>query len=425
MPKPVVILTSGTRGDVLPYLALGRALQGRGLPVRLAAHRPFQALVQQAGLDYAPLGGNPSDLLMRPGDMPLTAASGLWRGLRASLGFWRAARPLYLDLLESAWQACQGASGVIVGLPTTWGQSIAEALGVPCAWCLLQPLSPTRTFPTVFSPWRRSFGGAANLFTHRLAELSLWLPWRAETNAWRRGRLELGSLPRRGPFEALYARQGPLLYGISPQVVAPPADWPAWSRLTGYWFAEQTTPWQPPPALLKFLEAGDPPLYVGFGSMQQTPGLSAMLVAAAKELQGPGGVRLAANLGEAPADPLPPNLYLLGETPHDWLFAHLAGALHHGGAGTTAASLRAGLPTAIAPVGVDQYFWGERAAALGVGPRPIPQHTLTIPRLAALFDALAHDRAMRQRAQLLGLSIRMEDGANQAASLLAPLFQPA
>ncbi len=421
MAKQIVILTSGTRGDVLPYLALGKALEQRGLGVRIAAHRPFQSLVERHGLTFAPLADNPNDLLIRPGAMPLTLSAGWLNGLRSSLEFWRAARPLYTALLESAWQASQGAAGVIVGLPTTWGQSIADALGVPCAWCLLQPLTPTRAFPTPLQPWSGSLGGAYNRLSHKLVQQILWQPWRSEINAWRSGRLGLSPLPWNGPYHAIHQKQVPQIYGISPSVLPRPADWPAWHQMSGYWTLDQAAGWKPPAGLLRFLQAGAAPIYAGFGSMQQTPALRSMLIEAARRLQGgPDEVRIIAALGpdSEAGEQLPPNLLTIQETPHDWLFAHLSGALHHGGAGTTAASLRAGLPTAITPVGIDQLFWGEQVARLGVGPKPVAQRHLTVDRLVQLFDQLAHNRPLSRSAQALGVQLRTEDGPAQAAGLL-------
>ncbi len=419
VPKPITILLSGTRGDIQPYIALGLAMRENGCAVRIATHLQFKVLVEQYGFDFVPLSASPNELFFRQKTMPLTFNQGFWRGLQASLAYWRAARPVFTALLESAWQACQGSAGLIVGLPTTWGQNIADALGVPCAWCPLQPLAPTSSFPSVFLPWRKTPGAWYNWLSHRLMEQATWQPWRMEFNHWRRS-LGLPRLPIGGPFKAWEERQIPHIYGISSYVLTSPPDWPACYSLAGYWFLERLPEWQPPLDLLRFLEAGEPPLYAGFGSMRQSSKLASMLVQAAR-LSGRRIIAALSGMEGAQAN-LPPNLMLVKDIPHDWLFPQMSGALHHGGAGTTAASLRAGLPTAIAPVGVDQFFWGERVQSLGVGPQPISQNRLTVDSLAALFDELSRNGQCRQRARSLGALIDAEQGENKAANLLAKVF---
>jgi sterol 3beta-glucosyltransferase len=111
---------------------------------------------------------------------------------------------------------------------------------------------------------------------------------------------------------------------------------------------------------------------------------------------------------------VPDSVFLLDEAPHDWLFPQMAAVVHHGGAGTTAAGLRAGKPTVICPFFADQPFWGRRVAVLGAGPQPIPQRRLTAEALGAAIAAAVGERSMRERAQALGEAIRAEDGVGAA-----------
>ncbi len=419
MPRPVILLTSGTRGDVLPYAALARALIERGQPAEVAAHAAFLPLLAAQGAPARLLSANPNDLMNQPGAFPLTFNGSLRQSFHALRNYLRQVRPVYRAMLASAWEACQGAAAVIVGLPTLWGLSIAEALGKPGLACPLQPLTRTGEFPSALQPFTGSLGRGYNRLTHRLAEQMLWQAWRAEINDWRANLLRLPPLPFFGPYAQLYARQVPFIYGISEHVLPRPADWPAAHTLTGYWFAGAPAGWQPPEALLRFLEAGDPPLYIGFGSMQQPDRLLPALRAALQV----SGVRAVVALGEERRAELPANALAVGDLPHAWLFPRLSAALHHGGAGTTAASMRAGLPTAIAPVGVDQFFWGGRVAELGVGPPPLPQRRLTAGGIATLLELLTRDVELRRRAAGLGAAIRSEDGLSCAADQIIPLVR--
>jgi UDP:flavonoid glycosyltransferase YjiC (YdhE family) len=166
-----------------------------------------------------------------------------------------------------------------------------------------------------------------------------------------------------------------------------------------------------------FLQSGPPPVYIGFGSMAgRDPERRAEIALEALKRSGQRGVLLTGWGGLQPRD-LPDDVYAVDSVPHDWLFPQMAAVVHHGGAGTTAAGLRAGTPTVIVPFFGDQPFWGRRVAELGVGPAPIPQKQLSVERLAAAIRTAAGDPAMRARAQELGRRIRQEDGVARAVEV--------
>jgi sterol 3beta-glucosyltransferase len=201
-------------------------------------------------------------------------------------------------------------------------------------------------------------------------------------------------------------------------VIPPPPDWDETSIATGYWFLERDEQWQPDPALQTFLQAGPPPVYIGFGSMpSQDAEAKLQVILAALAQTGARGI-VATGWGGLAAAETPDTVYLLESAPHDWLFPQMAAVVHHGGAGTTAAGLRAGVPTIVCPFFGDQPFWGRRVAALGVGPAPIPQRRLTAKRLGAALESTLQDKAMHRRAQQLGELIRREDGVGRAIALI-------
>ena len=115
---------------------------------------------------------------------------------------------------------------------------------------------------------------------------------------------------------------------------------------------------------------------------------------------------------------LPDDVFAVDSIPHDWLFPQMAAVVHHGGSGTTAAGLRAGMPTVIIPFFADQPFWGARVFELGAGPAPIPKKRLTLERLADAIRAATSDEVIRGRASALGERIRAEDGVRQAVEVL-------
>jgi sterol 3beta-glucosyltransferase len=168
--------------------------------------------------------------------------------------------------------------------------------------------------------------------------------------------------------------------------------------------------WQPPAALDAFLESGPAPVYIGFGSMgSRDPEQTAKLVLEAVKKTGQRAI-LQSGWGGLKADQLPNDVHLIGQTPHHWLFPKMAAVVHHGGAGTTAAGLRAGVPTTLIPFFGDQPFWGERVARLGVGTKPIPRKQLTSDNLAQAIQTSTQNSSIRQAATRIGEKIRAEDG---------------
>jgi UDP:flavonoid glycosyltransferase YjiC (YdhE family) len=220
------------------------------------------------------------------------------------------------------------------------------------------------------------------------------------------------------PFDTRDGRPTPIFFAFSPSVVARPHDWGPDIHVTGYWFLEPEVGWQPPALLARFLEEGPPPVYVGFGSIvaRDPRGLVEVTLEALAQT-GQRGILSPAWAGLEAGD-LPDDVYLLDAAPHMWLFPRMAAVVHHGGAGTVGAGLRAGVPNVVVPFTSDQPFWGRRVSALGAGPQPIPERRLTADALASAIARAVGDEAMRARAQALGKRIRGEDGVARAIAVL-------
>jgi sterol 3beta-glucosyltransferase len=411
----ITILTAGSRGDVQPYLPLGRGLLAAGHTVRLATHDIFRELVVQAGLEFALIELNPREMLreaqgqawLESGHNPIRFLRGLLEVLPPRLG----------TFLAQSWEVCQGSDAVIYAPLALGGYHIAEKLGVPGLLAALQPSRPTRAYPSPFFP-NLPLGPAYNRFTHQFGDAlgtlfggALWKP----VNAWRTGTLGLPTIGIQA-FQRLHAAHVPVLYGFSPSVVPKPDDWPGWVHVTGYWFHDQPDGWQPPTEVRAFLADGPPPVYLGFGSMSdRNVQATTEIVLEALQRAGRRGIVLA-GWGGLRASDLPESVLGIDSIPHDWLFPRVAAVIHHGGAGTTAAGLRAGVPSMAVPFFGDQPFWGARLAELGVGPRPIPKQRLSVERLTDAIRALTADGPLRQHADALGQRIRAENGVAAAVA---------
>lgn len=405
-----LILTIGSRGDVEPYIALGAGLQRAGHQVTLATLEAFGPLAQAHGLKVHPLRGEFLALLQTGAGKAAVAGKG------NPLALLRQVKPMLRQILADAQAAADEAELVIYHPKAMGGYSLAEARGIPGALALPLPLySPTAAFPSPILPVA-NLGPALNRLSHNAMVALTSASIRGMVNGWRKEAFGLG--PLRDELR-LHGRPLLRLYGYSPAVVPTPADWDASSVATGYWRLDPPVGWRPPEALRAFLAAGPPPVYVGFGSMPtEDAARTAAMVLAALKAAGQRGI-LARGWGGLAASELPPEVFALDEAPHDWLFPQMAAVVHHGGAGTTGAGLRAGVPTVICPFFGDQPFWGRRVATLGAGPAPIPQKRLTAEALAGAIGAAVSDEGMRACAAALGATIRAEDGVGRAVAVLA------
>jgi UDP:flavonoid glycosyltransferase YjiC (YdhE family) len=411
----VAVLAMGSRGDVEPFLALAAGLRRRGHTVVVATHAEFAALVTGAGVEFAELGGNPREALSSPqGQRMLATRNPLL--LSARIG--ALVGPALDAALPAAQAACTGADVVVYATLAQFGLTVADQLGVPAVAAHLQPATPTTAMPAASLPSLRPPPAALNKASWLLSEALTWRAFRPTLNR-QRARVGLPGLPRRLPSRWPRGRRPPVLYGFSPSVVPVPPDWPDDVHVTGYWFRDPDPAWSPPPALTAFLAAGPAPVYLGFGSMPDADpaGLVGALVGGARRAEhrmvlhsGWSKLREAGRAGLVGDDVL-----VVDDVPHAWLFPRMAAVVHHGGAGTTAAALRAGVPAVVIPLFADQFFWGCRVAALAAGAPPIPRERLTDARLAeALTDALRRRHGARRMAQALAA----EDGVGAAVDLL-------
>ncbi|MGA5299287.1 glycosyltransferase [Nucisporomicrobium flavum] len=397
----VLIVTSGSTGDVAPYTGLGQRLQAAGHEVTLATHEPFRDSVT---LPFVPIPGDLREILPQAHGQDGT---GRGTGPRALLRLMRIARPLVAEMGDGIAAAVAQTRAEVVLLSTVvapLGYQVAEAAGIPWAGVFLQPVYPTGDFGPVLVGGR-SAGRLGNRLMGRVTEVSAHPLYRRPV---RHLRDSLG-LPRKGMGRLQREQQHrwPTFHGFSPSVVPRPSDWPPSQEVVGYWWPAAAPGWSPPAEVDAFLAAGPPPVFVGFGSM--APGHGARLAAPVLAAVRAAGVRAIVQAGwsglHAGDDP---DVLNVGPMPHEWLFPRVATVVHHAGAGTTAAALRAGVPAVPVPVLADQPFWARRLHALGVATAPIPLSQLTAERLAAALRA-APD--LRGPAGEMAARLAAEDGA--------------
>jgi sterol 3beta-glucosyltransferase len=420
----ILITTFGTRGDIQPFIALGLGLQAAGHSVGLCTSEGYRSFVESNGLPYLHMDNAMLELAQSAiGDVP---------NKREAMGMIQRMSRAMSGMMLDEWQAAQDIQpDVIIYHPKCIGSlHVAEKLGIPAVLSIPLPFyTPTRAFPVPFMA-NNPLGERFNRLTYVMHRFQSAM-FSGIINTFRRQTL---GLPAQGRFtNALVRASGepvPVLYPFSPHVVPVPDDYPPHVHVTGYWFLDHDDGWQPDPALVRFLEAGAPPVYVGFGSMPFQKGAATRTQAVLDALDATQQrALLARGWGGLSASDLPANVMMLDTVPHDWLFPQVAAVVHHGGAGTTAAGLRAGKPTIVCPFLGDQPFWGKVVQGLGVGPAPIPIHKLTAATLTPALTA-TRSSAMQANAAALGEQIRAEDGIGRAVGLIetiaaqTPVRQP-
>eukprot|EP01012_Entosiphon_sulcatum_P055986 TRINITY_DN7880_c0_g1_i1.p1 TRINITY_DN7880_c0_g1~~TRINITY_DN7880_c0_g1_i1.p1 ORF type:complete len:1057 (+),score=116.77 TRINITY_DN7880_c0_g1_i1:37-3171(+) len=411
-PLNIVILIVGSRGDVQPFIAFSLGLKEAGHSVRIATHATFRTFVTSKGLDFYPLKGDPEVLMqfmVRHPDMITLNPREIVEH-----------RQVMESIFDSAWEACTTSldgtpyhPDVIIANPVTGVHiHIAEDLNVPLQIMFTMPWSATKEYMHPIAPIGKGqlYG---NYKSYEVVDDLIWLGLGKLVNKARR-KHGLKKIGTGAPY--LRRLRIPHTYCMSPHLAPPPSDWnPNYIDVVGFWFLELQTSFTPSPELVAFLDRGDQPLYIGFGSIvvDNSAELSRLVVDAIYQ----AGVRAIvhqgwARLGEG-MEVDPNKIFLLAnDVPHDWLFPRCAAVCHHGGAGTTATGLRFGRPTLIIPFFGDQQFWGERVAAKGVGPTPIPHKRLTVQNLADAIRVCFRPE-VRRNAVALGESIKDDDSIQQ------------
>lgn len=453
LPPPslnVVIHVVGSRGDVQPFVALGKTLRAlHGHRVRLATHPTFRGFVEENGLEFFSIGGDPAELMAfmvkNPGLMPgmdslrsgdvgkrrkgmYEIVQGCWRScieIGDGTGTRASDDPQSRASLDSG-IAMDGdisskpfiADAIIANPPSFAHIHCAEKLGIPLHLMFTMPWSPTQAFPHPLANIQSSNADAnmSNFVSYALVEMMTWQGLGDVINRFREKSLGLEPVSLMWAPGMASRLRIPYTYCWSPALIPKPKDWGPHISISGFYFLSLADKFKPEPELAAFLEDGPPPVYIGFGSIVvDDPNAMTRLIFDAIRITGQRAL-VSKGWGGFGADELgiPDGVFMLGNVPHDWLFKHVSCVVHHGGAGTTAAGIALGKPTVIVPFFGDQPFWGAMVAKAGAGPTPVPHKQLTATNLAAAIEAALKPSA-RERAQELGARIRSEKGTTVGA----------
>ncbi|KAF1988668.1 glycosyltransferase family 1 protein [Aulographum hederae CBS 113979] len=451
-PLNVVIHVVGSRGDVQPFVALGQVLKERyGHRVRLATHPVFKSFVEENGLEFFSISGDPSELMAfmvkNPGLMP-----GFDTLRNGDVG---KKRQNIADMVKGCWRSCYEsgdgtgveanddrmgelgnqerenminetfaagrpfvADAIIANPPSFAHIHCAERLGIPLHMMFTMPWSPTQAFPHPLANITSSDADATmtNFMSYALVDMMTWQGLGDVINRFRVHSLGLEPLSLMWAPGMLARLRIPYTYCWSPALIPKPKDWGNHITISGFYFLNLASNYTPAPDLQAFLDAGPPPVYIGFGSivLDDPDGMTKLIFDAVKRT----GQRALVSKGwggfGADQIGIPDGVFMLGNVPHDWLFKNVSCVVHHGGAGTTAAGIACGRPTVVVPFFGDQPFWGAMVARAGAGPPPVPHKQLTAEKLAeSILEALKP--ASLERAAELSAKISHEKGGEEGA----------
>ncbi len=401
----IALSAIGTRGDVQPMLALGLALRARGHDVRMCAPPDFRDLVYDVGLPFVAVGHDVHELLT-------VQCPDIARNPLAPL---RVMDDIIRHQFDDLRKGCEGAEVLVGAGIQTAGPSIAEQLGIPyfyTAYCPVVLRSREHPAP-VFQ--RQDRPGWVNRLSWWACERFFNLAMRRTVN---RERKNLGLGPVRSVYEEAFL-SGRMLLATDRLLTPAPQDSDHDVTTTGFWFYDDPAGLEPLDAELEaFLADGAPPIFVGFGSMPAEDAedvtrkvIEAVVASGQRAVLQRGW----AGLGEGA---LPPQVRLVGAVNHGKLFPRVAAIVHHGGAGTTASALRAGVPQVVVPHAVDQFYWAERVFKLGVGPRAMAMKDLTASRLARAIRLAAQSAGMRDRASEVAALMEPRSGVENAIAAI-------
>ncbi|ERI91865.1 glycosyltransferase family 28 protein [Clostridiales bacterium oral taxon 876 str. F0540] len=413
----ITILCSGSRGDFQPYIALAQQLKKLGKEVRITACKSVKGLIRSYGIDVYPIEADIETLKVDP--KLLKAAGSSDNPLKMMFTF-NKMKEYGIYMVNDYYSACEGSELIVYHPGCTVGYFAAEKFGIPSVLASPFPMHKTKEYLSVVMYGKTKSNALTKKISYSMIQGMLWMASKSSVKGfWKNN---FGKIPDNFgcPFERHTDKKHPAIVSCSNFVFKRPEDWNENIHQRGYWFVEESYDYTAPKELEDFLKSGEKPVYIGFGSMtslEQHEGLAEIAVEAIKK-SGKRGV--ICSMGK-PKD-LPKNIIAIDSIPHTWLFERVSAVCHHGGAGTTAAGFKAGVPSIIIPFSNDQFAWAHRAYDLGVDAKPILKKELTSDKLAEAIKFALTDKIVAN-AKSLGRNIAKEDGALECAKTIVKCLE--
>ncbi len=415
----IAITAVGTRGDLQPYIALGLGLKAVGHEVFIISAKNEAEFVQQYGLDFFPLNVDIQQLMEGDDIKEMAKGNNPFKFIISHLKGSKKLKQTMVATQAEIWTACQDVDAIIYhpGMPI--GFFIAKQLGKISIMANPFPIVATSLYPSILFYTMPRLGNAFNIFTHKIFQKLFWTLSKPAIKEFWNANVKTKMNFSVSPIQQQIESGMPVLNGYSELLFSQSKDWSKNIHTTGSWIVETEANFMPPNDLVQFIESGEPPIYIGFGSMKDVDSFTITFKMIAEALA-ITKQRAVVALGWSKVnndEPIPENIFLIESIPHSWLFSKMKMVIHHGGAGTTAAGLTAGKPTIIIPHNADQPAWGLRVYELGVGAKPIKKTKLTADKLASAISFALQPHIIAN-AEKLGEDFRKENGVEKAVDLI-------
>ena len=415
----IAITTVGTRGDLQPYIALGLGLKEAGHEVLIVSSKNEEAFVKNYGLTFFSLNVDIQKLMDGEEVQEMSKGNNPLKFILSHLKGSKKLKQLMVDTQAEIWSACQFADIIIFhpGMPI--GFFIAQENKRISVMANPFPVIANSDYPAILFYTSPRLGKLFNKITHKIFEKLFWsLSKSAVVEFWNKSvktKMNFSLSPTRQQIDSGM----PVINGYSNLFFHHSKHWNNNIHTTGSWFIDNEPNFIPPTELTNFIDNGEQPIYIGFGSMKDIESFKTTLNIITEALDqtkqravvGLGWSKLSYN------ESIPSNIFLIESIPHSWLFPKMKIVIHHGGAGTTATGLRVGKPTIIIPHNADQPAWGQRIFELGVGSKPIKKTKLTANNLASAI-LFAQQPNIISKADKLGQELRKENGVKNAVKII-------
>ena len=413
----ITILCSGSRGDFQPYIALAQQLKKLGKDVRITGSRSFEGFIRSYGIDVYPIEADIETLKVDP--KLLKDAGSSDNPLKMLLTF-NKMKEYGIYMVNDFYNACIGSELIIYHPGCSIGYFAAQKFGIPSILASPFPMHKTKEYLSVVMYGKTKPNMLSKKISYALIQEMLWMASKASVKGfWKKN---FGKLPDNFgcPFERHTDKNHPAIVSCSNFVFKKPDDWNTNIYQSGYWFVEESTDYIPSNELSDFLNTGEKPIYIGFGSMTSLEGYEDLTRIVVEAIIKSGKRGIICGMGR-PSN-LPQNIIAIDSIPHTWLFDKVSAVCHHGGAGTTAAGFRAGIPSIIVPFSNDQFAWAHRTYDLRVGSKPIPKKELSSDKLADAINFALTDKIVAN-AKTLGQNIATENGAVECAQIIVKCLE--
>jgi sterol 3beta-glucosyltransferase len=414
--KMITIICAGSRGDFQPYIALAQQLKKLGKDVRITGSKSFEGFIQSYGIDFYPVDADIESLNVDP--KLLKAAGSADNPLKMLLAF-NKMKEFGIYMVNDFYGACEGSELIIYHPGCTIGYFAAQKFGIPSVLASPFPMHKTKEYLSVVLYGKAKSNSFTKKISYEMIQGMLWMASKSSVKGfWKK---QFGTVPENFgcPFERHTDQRHPAIASCSNFVFKRPTDWNKHIHQYGYWFVEESSEYMPSEELAAFLNAGEKPVYIGFGSMTSLVKHDNLAELAAEAITKSGKRGILCGMGK-PAN-LTKNIFAIDSIPHTWLFERVSAVCHHGGAGTTASGFKAGVPSIIIPFSNDQFAWAYRSYDLGVGAKPISKKELTSDKLADAIRVALSEQIVTN-AKTLGKKIATENGALECAKIIITLL---